>query len=49
MSSEELKTFPVDLRSVDWKDYIVNIHLPGLRRYVLEDGESVVDKMISKL
>ncbi|KAK4790517.1 hypothetical protein SAY86_017821 [Trapa natans] len=37
MSTEELKTFMVDLKSIDWKNYFMNIHIPGLRRHVLKE------------
>ena len=31
--------FNVDVRSIDWKHYYQEIHLPGLRRHVLKSGE----------
>ncbi|KAF5207250.1 Fatty acyl-coa reductase [Thalictrum thalictroides] len=33
LSIEEKKSFDFDVRSVDWKDYICNIHIPGLLRH----------------
>ncbi len=27
-----------DVRRIDWRRYIQDIHLPGLRRHVLRDG-----------
>ncbi|XVF07433.1 hypothetical protein REPUB_Repub06bG0138500 [Reevesia pubescens] len=36
MSHEE-KKFGFDVRSIDWKDYIVNVHIPGLRRHVMKE------------
>lgn len=35
MSEEERETFCFDVRSIDWKDYICNMHIPGLRRHVM--------------
>ncbi|WRX23593.1 Fatty acyl-CoA reductase [Theobroma cacao] len=37
MSEEEKKKFGCDVKSVDWKDYIVNVHIPGLRRHILKE------------
>ncbi|KAK4743087.1 hypothetical protein SAY87_001088 [Trapa incisa] len=37
MSTEEMQTFLVDLKSIDWKNYFMNIHIPGLRRHVLKE------------
>lgn len=45
LSSEERELFNVDVRSIDWKNYYQEIHLPGLRRHVLktdEDSESIL-------
>ncbi|GMH08227.1 hypothetical protein Nepgr_010067 [Nepenthes gracilis] len=36
MSEEEKRTFHFDVGSIDWKDYISNIHIPGLRRHVMK-------------
>ncbi|XVE96177.1 hypothetical protein REPUB_Repub02eG0199300 [Reevesia pubescens] len=37
MSEEEKKKFNFDVRSIDWKDYFMNVHIPGLRRHVLKE------------
>ncbi|KAA8518323.1 hypothetical protein F0562_015793 [Nyssa sinensis] len=37
MSKEERMEFGFDLGSIDWKDYISNIHIPGLRRHVMKE------------
>ncbi|KAK4778177.1 hypothetical protein SAY87_018364 [Trapa incisa] len=37
MSPDELATFPLDLKNVNWKNYFVNIHLPALKRSLLRD------------
>lgn len=36
MSEEEKRSFGFDMRSIDWKDYITNVHVPGLRRHVMK-------------
>ncbi|KAL5067477.1 hypothetical protein RYX36_018364 [Vicia faba] len=36
MSEEEKREFDFDVKGIDWKDYITNIHIPGLRRYVMK-------------
>ncbi|XP_057983479.1 fatty acyl-CoA reductase 2, chloroplastic [Malania oleifera] len=36
MCEEERRKFGFDVRSIDWKDYISNVHIPGLRRHVMK-------------
>ncbi|XP_031128582.1 fatty acyl-CoA reductase 2 [Ipomoea triloba] len=36
MSNEERWQFGFDVESIDWKDYISNVHIPGLRRHVMK-------------
>ncbi|KEH41771.1 fatty acyl-CoA reductase 2, chloroplastic [Medicago truncatula] len=36
MSEEEKREFRFDVKGIDWKDYITNVHIPGLRRYVMK-------------
>ncbi|KAL9232697.1 hypothetical protein vseg_007776 [Gypsophila vaccaria] len=36
MSEEERKTFYFDVGSIDWTDYICNVHIPGLRTHVMK-------------
>ncbi|PIA60027.1 hypothetical protein AQUCO_00400714v1 [Aquilegia coerulea] len=36
MSEEEKRSFGFDVESIDWNDYISNIHIPGLRRHVMK-------------
>ncbi|PIN07802.1 Acyl-CoA reductase [Handroanthus impetiginosus] len=36
MSKEERQQFGFDVENVDWKDYITNVHIPGLRRHVMK-------------
>lgn len=35
-SGKEVDAFNFDPKDIDWEDYIVNIHIPGLLRYVLK-------------
>ncbi|VVB05912.1 unnamed protein product [Arabis nemorensis] len=34
MSMEERKMFEFDGKCIDWEDYIINVHLPGLKREI---------------
>ncbi|XP_054811043.1 fatty acyl-CoA reductase 2, chloroplastic-like isoform X2 [Prosopis cineraria] len=36
MSDEEIREFWFDLGSINWEEYICNIHIPGLRKRVLK-------------
>ncbi|CAN6302156.1 unnamed protein product [Urochloa humidicola] len=36
MSPAEKARFHFDVRSVDWTDYITNVHIPGLRKHVMK-------------
>lgn len=36
MSEEEKKNFGFDVASIDWKEYITNVHIPGLKKHVLK-------------
>ncbi|KAL6649285.1 hypothetical protein ACP70R_013509 [Stipagrostis hirtigluma subsp. patula] len=36
MSPAERERFHFDVRSVDWTDYITNVHIPGLRKHVMK-------------
>ncbi|KAM3248464.1 fatty acyl-CoA reductase 2, chloroplastic [Capsicum annuum] len=36
MSKEERWQFGFDVESIDWKDYISNVHIPGLRKHVMK-------------
>ncbi|WOG97996.1 hypothetical protein DCAR_0417337 [Daucus carota subsp. sativus] len=36
MSEEEKRTFGFDVGSINWRDYITNVHIPGLRRHVMK-------------
>lgn len=36
MSSQERERFHFDMKSIDWMDYITNVHIPGLKKHVLK-------------
>lgn len=36
MSEEEKREFGFDVGSIDWNDYITNVHIPGLRKHVMK-------------
>lgn len=37
MSKEEQIEFDTDVTKIEWKNYIQNVHIPGLRKHVLND------------
>lgn len=37
MSNEEKINFAIDMKEINWKKYFQEIHIPGLRKYVLND------------
>lgn len=43
LSEEEKKMFGFDVKSIDWKDYIANVHIPGLRNHVMK-GKGLMPK-----
>jgi len=38
LTNEDQAIFPCDPSVIEWEDYLVNRHIPGIRRYVLGDG-----------
>jgi alcohol-forming fatty acyl-CoA reductase len=36
MSEEERETFQFNVKNINWKDYIANVHIPGLRKHVMK-------------
>ncbi|KAL6642512.1 hypothetical protein ACP70R_020693 [Stipagrostis hirtigluma subsp. patula] len=36
MSEEERERFHLDARSVDWRHYFTNVHVPGLKKHVIK-------------
>ncbi len=38
MHPDDRAEFPFDVNSIDWEDYIVNRHIPGVRSFVLGTG-----------
>jgi nucleoside-diphosphate-sugar epimerase len=43
MSESDRTVFPFDVSEIDWREYIQDIHLPGLKRHVLKIPDSRVD------
>ena len=43
MSVQERAMFHFDMRSIDWMDYITNVHIPGLRKHVLKEEQHEVN------
>lgn len=41
LPAEEQRVFSLDVRRIDWPQYIRHIHVPGLRRHVLRDDPGV--------
>nr|XP_017254564.1 PREDICTED: fatty acyl-CoA reductase 2-like isoform X4 [Daucus carota subsp. sativus] len=37
LSEEERKEFGFDVSSIDWKDYIIRVHIHGLRKHVMKE------------
>ncbi|KAI3986485.1 hypothetical protein MKX01_037767, partial [Papaver californicum] len=37
--SDEADMFDFDTKRIDWKDYFMNIHIPGLMKYVTKASE----------
>ncbi|XP_030930989.1 fatty acyl-CoA reductase 2-like [Quercus lobata] len=37
MSLEEMRDFGFDVRGINWEHYIVDVHIPGLRRHVMKE------------
>lgn len=38
MSEKERKEFGFDVSAIDWKDYILSVHVPGIRKHVLKES-----------
>ncbi|XP_048235859.1 fatty acyl-CoA reductase 2, chloroplastic-like [Ricinus communis] len=36
MSETEKKNFGFDVENIDWREYIINVHIPGLRKHVMK-------------
>ncbi|CAL5424343.1 unnamed protein product [Camellia sinensis] len=41
MCEEERSKFGFDLASIDWKDYVFNTHIPGVRKHVMKEKGDV--------
>lgn len=40
MSDEERQNFYCNVESINWEDYIANVHIPGYRKYVMKEGST---------
>ncbi|XP_031493294.1 fatty acyl-CoA reductase 2, chloroplastic-like [Nymphaea colorata] len=40
MSRVERSNFTFDVAAIDWRDYIVNVHIPGLRKHIISGDAS---------
>ncbi|XP_055811632.1 fatty acyl-CoA reductase 2, chloroplastic-like [Solanum dulcamara] len=36
MSEQERKSFEIDLSKINWRDYFIGIHIPGVKKHVLK-------------
>jgi hypothetical protein len=39
LSPEDQELLPFDVAAIDWMHYLANVHLPGLRRFVLQEQQ----------
>lgn len=42
LSAEEQKDFPVSIKDLDWKKYLLDVHVPGLKRHVFKETNSLL-------
>ncbi|PAN51401.1 hypothetical protein PAHAL_9G591500 [Panicum hallii] len=47
MSAAEKARFHFDVRSVDWTDYITNVHIPGLRKHVMKGRGVAANQLLA--
>ena len=47
MSAAEQARFHFDVRSVDWTDYITNVHIPGLRKHVMKGRGVATNQLLA--
>ncbi|RLN38816.1 hypothetical protein C2845_PM01G04160 [Panicum miliaceum] len=47
MSPAEKARFHFDVRSVDWTDYITNVHIPGLRKHVMKGRGVAANQLLA--
>jgi len=47
MSPAERARFHFDVRSVDWRDYITNVHIPGLRKHVTKGRGVAANQLLA--
>ena len=44
---EDQATFPIAVERIDWEDYLVNRHIPGLRSFVLGSGAEPTPRILA--
>lgn len=47
MHPDDRARFPFDVESIDWSDYLINRHIPGLRSFVLGTGSEPTGRIRS--
>ncbi|MCH7527170.1 MAG: AMP-binding protein, partial [Planctomycetes bacterium] len=47
LDAEDREEFPCDPARIDWRDYIVNRHVPGVRHFVLGSGMELEAPMLA--
>lgn len=47
MHPEDRKLFPFDVSRIDWYDYLVHRHVPGVRHFVLGSGSEIEAPMLA--
>ncbi len=47
LCAEDREAFPFDAGVIDWQDYIVNRHVPGIRSFVLGTGSEPTQKILA--
>lgn len=38
LSPEDQSCYPVSVKNVNWRDYFLRVHIPGLKRFVIQEG-----------
>lgn len=48
LNPEDRKVFNFDVTRIDWREYIQEIHIPGLKHHVLKEGDGAVSAMTAE-
>tara|TARA_Y100000588_G_scaffold95157_1_gene103224 strand:- start:5326 stop:5601 length:276 start_codon:yes stop_codon:yes gene_type:complete len=43
LSEDDRSRFNTDVNRIDWREYVQEVHIPGLRRHVLKYGDPTPD------